>query len=132
MMGRGMISKPTRRLRAPRHRIQPFAAVAALAAAACTGDSQPAADSQPTLALTGATVWDGTGAPARVADILIVDGRIAEVGSPSIPSHATVLDYSGKWIIPGLVEAPPSPPTPPSWTTRGNGSSRDWWRPTPT
>jgi imidazolonepropionase-like amidohydrolase len=33
-----------------------------------------------------------------------VDGRIAEVGQPAIPSEATVLDYSGKWIIPGLVE----------------------------
>jgi imidazolonepropionase-like amidohydrolase len=28
-----------------------------------------------------------------------------EVGAPSIPENATVLDLSGKWIIPGLVEA---------------------------
>jgi imidazolonepropionase-like amidohydrolase len=55
--------------------------------------------------MVGATVWDGTGDPARVADILVVDGRIVEVGSPSIPTDATVLDYTGKWIIPGLVEA---------------------------
>lgn len=83
-----------------RHRLIPiFVAAVALMAAAC------AVDSQHTVALTGATVWDGTGAPARVADILVVDGRIVEVGDPSIPSHATVLDYSGKWIIPGLVEA---------------------------
>jgi len=74
-------------------------AAAVFLAAACTTESPP------TLALTGATVWDGTGAPARVADILVVGGRIAEVGSPAIPSNATVLDYTGKWIIPGLVEA---------------------------
>jgi len=60
---------------------------------------------QQTVVFTGATVWDGTGAPARRADILVQGGRIVEVGTPSIPSDATVFDYSGKWIIPGLVEA---------------------------
>jgi imidazolonepropionase-like amidohydrolase len=35
----------------------------------------------------------------------VVDGRIVEVGQPAIPPHATVYDYSGRWIIPGLVEA---------------------------
>ena len=75
-----------------------FVAAVAFVAATC------AVDSQHTLALTGATVWDGTGSPARVVDILVIDGRIVEVGEPSIPSHATVLDFSGKWIIPGLVE----------------------------
>lgn len=78
--------------------IPPFLALVAVVATACTEDTRP------TLALTGATVWDGTGGPARVADILVVDGRITEVGHPSIPSHATVYDFSGRWIIPGLVE----------------------------
>lgn len=83
-----------------RHSITPvFLAVVALVAG-CTPDQ-----TQHTVAFTGATVWDGTGGPARMADILVVDGRIVEVGHPSIPSHATVYDYSGKWIIPGLVEA---------------------------
>jgi imidazolonepropionase-like amidohydrolase len=72
--------------------------VAALLVTGC------AVEAPNTVAFTGATVWDGTGDPARVADILVVNGRIVEVGSPSIPSHATVFDYSGKWIIPGLVE----------------------------
>jgi imidazolonepropionase-like amidohydrolase len=35
----------------------------------------------------------------------VVDGRIVEVGDPDIPPEATVLDLTGKWIIPGLVEA---------------------------
>ena len=65
----------------------------------------PPADSHRTVAFVGATVWDGTGEPARLADILVVDGRVVEVGRPSIPRDATVLDYSGMWIIPGLVEA---------------------------
>ena len=75
-----------------------------LAAVALLAVAFPA-HAQRTVALTGATVWDGTGEPARVADILVVDGRIVEVGHPSIPASATVLDVSGKWIIPGLVEA---------------------------
>lgn len=76
-------------------------ALVALFAAACSA-SAPDPES---VAFTGAMVWDGTGAPIRVADILIQDGRIVEVGNPEIPSGATVLDLSGKWIIPGLVEA---------------------------
>ena len=59
---------------------------------------------QRTVVFTGATIWDGTGSPPRRADILVVDGRIAEVGQPAIPSEATVLHYPGRWIIPGLVE----------------------------
>jgi imidazolonepropionase-like amidohydrolase len=74
-------------------------AVIVFLAQACTDDPQN------TLALTGATVWDGTGGPAQVADILVVDGRIVEVGFPAIPATATVLDFTGKWIIPGIVEA---------------------------
>jgi imidazolonepropionase-like amidohydrolase len=35
----------------------------------------------------------------------VVDGRIVEVGSPSIPADAAVHDFSGKWIFPGLVES---------------------------
>jgi len=59
---------------------------------------------QRTVAFTGATVWDGTAGPPRRADILVQDGRIVDVGNPSLPPQATVLEYSGKWIIPGIVE----------------------------
>jgi imidazolonepropionase-like amidohydrolase len=83
-----------------RHRLIPLF----LAAAAFLAPALPAY-AQRTVAFTGATVWDGTSGPAHVSNIIVVDGRIVEVGDPSIPSHATVLDYSGKWIIPGLVEA---------------------------
>ena len=71
----------------------------------CLTACDPPGGSHGTVAFVGATVWDGTREPARRADILVVDGRVVEVGSPSIPADATVLDYSGKWIVPGLVEA---------------------------
>ena len=75
-----------------------------LAVASLAATAHPV-HAQQTLVISGATVWDGTGAPAHVADILIRDGRIVEVGTPLIPADATVMDFLGKWIIPGLVEA---------------------------
>ncbi|MGH9500738.1 MAG: amidohydrolase family protein [Terriglobales bacterium] len=59
-----------------------------------------------TLALTGATLIDGTGRPA-VADaaIVIKDGRIIAAGprkQVEIPKAATVIDEHGKTILPGL------------------------------
>jgi len=59
------------------------------------------------VALTHVRVIDGTGAPARADQTVIVgDGRIAQVGpaaSISVPAGARVLDLSGKSVIPGLV-----------------------------
>ncbi len=59
-----------------------------------------------TLALTGATLIDGTGNPA-VADAVVVikKGRIVAAGAKSkvkIPKNATVIDETGKTILPGL------------------------------
>ncbi|MDB4874550.1 MAG: hypothetical protein JWM41_996 [Gemmatimonadetes bacterium] len=59
------------------------------------------------LALTHVRVIDGTGAPARQDQTIVIrDGRIASVGNAStaqIPAAAQVLDLTGKSVIPGLV-----------------------------
>lgn len=59
--------------------------------------------------LVGATVVDGTGGPLlEDAVVLLMDGRIACVGSRDecpLPTGVRVLDLEGKWIIPGLVDA---------------------------
>lgn len=59
------------------------------------------------LALTNVRVIDGTGAPARETQTLIVrDGRIAALGvagSVAVPAGAHVMDLGGKSVIPGLV-----------------------------
>jgi imidazolonepropionase-like amidohydrolase len=59
------------------------------------------------VALTHVRVIDGTGAPARADQTVIVrDGRIAQIGpaaSIPVPAGARVLDLSGKSVIPGLV-----------------------------
>lgn len=60
-----------------------------------------------TTAFTGATVWDGTGAPARSGVTLLVEGeRISAIGANvSIPESATVVPLDGKFVMPGLVNA---------------------------
>src|SRR5262249_27363815 len=61
----------------------------------------------PAVVLTDARVIDGTGAAGRAQQtILIRDGRISALGSAgsvTVPEGATVIDLSGKSVIPGLV-----------------------------
>lgn len=61
----------------------------------------------PIVALTHVRVIDGTGAPAREDQTLIIrDGRIAALGaarSIAAPAGAQILDLTGKSVIPGLV-----------------------------
>lgn len=51
----------------------------------------------------GATIVDGTGAPGRVGDVGVRDGRIVAVGGVDEPSHAT-LDADGLIVTPGFVD----------------------------
>jgi N-acyl-D-amino-acid deacylase len=56
------------------------------------------------LIVRGGVVVDGTGAPRRVADIAIRDGRIVEVG-PAIDGDAVeTIDASGLVVTPGFVD----------------------------
>jgi enamidase len=59
------------------------------------------------VALTHVRVIDGTGAPARANQTLIIrDGQIATIGDAAtvqIPAGAQTLDLTGKSVIPGLV-----------------------------
>jgi len=62
-----------------------------------------------TIALTHANIIDGTGAPPqRDQTILVQAGKIAAV-YPSTgrqpPNGAKVEDLSGKWVLPGLIDA---------------------------
>jgi len=61
----------------------------------------------PTLALTHARVIDGTGAPPRTDQTIVIrDGRIEALGDSrrvGAPQGATVVDLTGKTVIPGLV-----------------------------
>lgn len=54
------------------------------------------------LVITGGTVIDGTGAPGFVADVRVVDGRIAEIGSEL--SGDERIDATGCVVAPGFID----------------------------
>ena len=61
------------------------------------------------IAFVGATIFDGTAA-APLADgvVVITNGRVRSIGpraDVTLPTGATVVDVSGKTIIPGLINA---------------------------
>jgi N-acyl-D-aspartate/D-glutamate deacylase len=55
------------------------------------------------VAITGATIIDGTGAPARQGDVGIRDGRIVAVGKVD-ESATKVIDGAGLVVAPGFVD----------------------------
>ena len=58
-----------------------------------------------TVAITGGTVYPVTGPKIANATVLIRDGKVAAVGSNvTIPSDATRIDATGKWITPGFID----------------------------
>jgi imidazolonepropionase-like amidohydrolase len=63
----------------------------------------------PVLAIRGGTLLDGNGGePVANAVVLIRGNRIWAVGAADevqIPAGATIIDATGKWITPGLIDA---------------------------
>jgi imidazolonepropionase-like amidohydrolase len=68
----------------------------------------PSADS-PKKALVGATLIDGTGAPALADSVIVIEnGKITAVGSEAstkVPDGFEKVNVSGKFILPGLIDA---------------------------
>ncbi|WP_250444472.1 amidohydrolase [Actinotalea sp. C106] len=58
------------------------------------------------VAVTGGYVVPITSAPLDGGTVLLVDGRITAVGHDvEVPAGARVVDATGRWVLPGLVEA---------------------------
>src|SRR5262245_52412214 len=84
--------------------------VLVLVLAACHASTRPSAPSA-TLAIVGATVVHpereaGTTEPDMT--VLVAGDRIVSVGprrTTPVPSGATVIDATGEWVIPGLVDS---------------------------
>ena len=64
------------------------------------------------LIIRGATLVDGTGAPPRPNSLIVLSaGRIVSVGEATpeavrgLPAGAEVLEATGKWVLPGLIDA---------------------------
>lgn len=61
--------------------------------------------SQPTL-IRGATIMTATGEVIPNGELLMVDGEIAAVGaSVDAPADVAVIDASGKYVTPGLIDS---------------------------
>ncbi|MEX2661229.1 MAG: amidohydrolase family protein [Vicinamibacterales bacterium] len=95
---------------------QPFILVLAVVAGGVASAQQPSFSNavrgyvkhaEPVIVLTNARVIDGTGAPARENQTLVIrGGNIAELGDAArikTPEGAVVVDLAGKTVIPGLV-----------------------------
>ncbi|HET9559973.1 MAG TPA: D-aminoacylase, partial [Actinomycetota bacterium] len=54
------------------------------------------------LLLRGGTVFDGLGGPGRVADVAVVDGRVAGVGGDP-PAGLRRVDCQDLYLAPGFV-----------------------------
>ena len=98
-------------MRGMRHEIRPFAAGALLLlGSASSAESQPSKFVRfhtPRIALTRVKVIDGTAAPVKMDQTIVIDsGRIVSIGAgrdTTIPEGAQVLDLHDHTVIPGLV-----------------------------
>jgi len=55
------------------------------------------------LVIRGGSVVDGTGVPARRADVAVAGERIAAIGEIAEPGR-TEIDATGKYVTPGFVD----------------------------
>jgi len=71
-------------------------------------DIQMRAQDQP-LVIEGGTLIDGNGGPAIPNSVVVIEGnRFKEVGvkgKVAIPKNAKIINASGKFVLPGLVDA---------------------------
>jgi imidazolonepropionase-like amidohydrolase len=75
----------------------------ALAAGAAWDSTYRAPAAKPVL-IRNATVLTGTGTRLEGADVLLRDGRIAALGTALEAGDAEIVDGSGRWVTPGLID----------------------------
>jgi imidazolonepropionase-like amidohydrolase len=87
-------------------KIQFFLFVALIVVMGCKEREQSA---RRVTAFTGATLIDGSGStPVSDGILLVENGRVVSIGSKEnveIPEEATVIDVTGKFIVPGIINA---------------------------
>jgi imidazolonepropionase-like amidohydrolase len=69
---------------------------------------RPGISNAQSIAIVNATVIDGTGAPAKANTAILIQGKkivaVGPRGQLNIPSDAKVIDATGKYVIPGLID----------------------------
>lgn len=65
-----------------------------------------ATQAQDSLLITNVRIFNGTAPELRAGSVLVVDGRIAQVGTGLNPTRGTtVIDGGGRTLMPGLIDA---------------------------
>lgn len=55
--------------------------------------------------ISNATIIDGTGAKIENGSLLLVDGKVSEIGKDlEAPADAKKIDASGRWVTPGIID----------------------------
>lgn len=84
-------------------RLTRYFAAAALAAATGLTHAQTTPSGSFDVIIRGGTVIDGSGLPRYAADVAIVRGHIARIGSLAGQKAATELDATGLYVTPGFI-----------------------------
>ncbi|HVG57189.1 MAG TPA: D-aminoacylase [Hyalangium sp.] len=80
-------------------------AAASAGALGCAGrEKRPAGGEHFDVLVQGGTVYDGTGAPGVLADVGIVDGRVAAVGALAGAAARERIDARGLAVAPGFID----------------------------
>ena len=78
-------------------------------AAALLGDVPAAAQGQPALVIQGGTLVDGNGGAPVPNSIVVMQGNkitaVGRAGQVSVPAGAQIINATGKWVTPGLIDA---------------------------
>lgn len=84
-------------------RIVTFSLLAILLILRCQRQQESATK---TIAFTNVTIIDGTGSPPKSAMTVVITGNritaIGPIGKPSLPENSSVVDMTGRFMIPGL------------------------------
>lgn len=82
-----------------------IALVSLVAIAACSEESSPVAGVVPgyDIIIRGGTIYDGSGRPARKADLAIDGDRIAAIGDLSASRAKQEVDAAGQAVAPGFI-----------------------------
>src|SRR6266550_8362573 len=56
------------------------------------------------LVIRGGEVIDGSGAPGRVADVVVTDGRIVALDSGQTRQGRRIIDATGQVVAPGFID----------------------------
>src|SRR5262249_58534444 len=43
--------------------------------------------------------------PLRDVTVIVRDGKIEQIGKAAAPAGAAAIDFKGKWLLPGLIDA---------------------------